>query len=170
MEKEFWKPSSTYPTHEASNLGRIRRIPFEGVMPHGGKRMYGGKPTYGAWSKEDNRYVILVGPSPVRTLRVARIVCDAFHGPPPPEAVCMHLDENSRNNRPENLAWGSQRENLNADGFKRNACFHPRRLTEEQVREIRQSPERPCDLARKFGVKACTVSNIRAGRMRTSVK
>jgi hypothetical protein len=31
--------------------------------------------------------------------------------------VCMHLDENSRNNKPENLAWGTQKENLNAPGF-----------------------------------------------------
>jgi hypothetical protein len=29
----------------------------------------------------------------------------------------MHLDENSKNNRPENLAWGTQKENLNAPGF-----------------------------------------------------
>jgi hypothetical protein len=29
----------------------------------------------------------------------------------------MHLDENSRNNRPENLAWGTQKENLNAPQF-----------------------------------------------------
>jgi hypothetical protein len=29
----------------------------------------------------------------------------------------MHLDEDSRNNKPENLAWGTQKENLNAPGF-----------------------------------------------------
>lgn len=48
------------------------------------------------------------------------MVCEAFHGVQPhpyPQSVCMHLDENSRNNRPENLAWGSQKENLNAPGF-----------------------------------------------------
>ena len=29
----------------------------------------------------------------------------------------LHKDENSRNNRPENLMWGTQKENLNAPGF-----------------------------------------------------
>lgn len=29
----------------------------------------------------------------------------------------MHIDENSRNNKPANLAWGTQKENLNAPGF-----------------------------------------------------
>lgn len=53
-----------------------------------------------------------------KTYRVARLVCEAFNGPPPFNgAVCMHRDENSANNAPENLAWGTQKENLNAPGF-----------------------------------------------------
>lgn len=28
-------------------------------------------------------------------------------------AVVIHLDENAHNNRPENLKWGTQKENLN---------------------------------------------------------
>jgi hypothetical protein len=44
-------------------------------------------------------------------------VCEAFHGEPEKGQVCMHLDEDARNNRPENLAWGSQKENLNAPKF-----------------------------------------------------
>jgi hypothetical protein len=50
--------------------------------------------------------------------KVSRLVCEAFNGPPSKEKnVCMHLDENSRNNAPENLAWGTQKENLNAPKF-----------------------------------------------------
>ena len=29
----------------------------------------------------------------------------------------MHLNEDSSDNRPENLMWGTQKENLNAPGF-----------------------------------------------------
>lgn len=29
----------------------------------------------------------------------------------------MHLNENAADNRPGNLAWGTQKENLNAPGF-----------------------------------------------------
>lgn len=30
----------------------------------------------------------------------------------------MHKDENSRNNKPENLKWATQKENLNCPKFK----------------------------------------------------
>jgi HNH endonuclease len=29
----------------------------------------------------------------------------------------VHLDENAANNRASNLRWGTQKENLNAEGF-----------------------------------------------------
>lgn len=53
-----------------------------------------------------------------KTYRVAKLICQAFHVEQPfAEAVVMHLDENSKNNRPTNLRWGTQKENLNAPGF-----------------------------------------------------
>lgn len=77
-------------------------------------REYGGVPTVGQW--DGTRYIYPRRGK--RTLKVARLVCEAFHGAPQQsDSVCMHRDENSRNNRPENLAWGTQKENLNAPGF-----------------------------------------------------
>lgn len=77
-------------------------------------RKYGGTPTTGQW--DGHRYVY--SRRGHKTLKVARLVCEAFHGTPPQiDSVCMHLDENSRNNEPGNLAWGTQKENLNAPGF-----------------------------------------------------
>lgn len=53
-----------------------------------------------------------------KTFKVARLVCEAFHGLPPfPRAVVMHVDDNPGNNRPENLRWATQKENLNAPQF-----------------------------------------------------
>lgn len=46
--------------------------------------------------------------------RVGRLVCEAFHGPQPAGApVVLHLDEDAHNNRPENLRWGTMKENMN---------------------------------------------------------
>lgn len=46
------------------------------------------------------------------------MVCEAFHGKAPfAHAVVMHIDDNPANNRPENLKWGTQKENLNAPAF-----------------------------------------------------
>lgn len=51
-------------------------------------------------------------------LKVHRLVCEAFHGAAPEDGmVVIHLDEDATNNRPENLKWGTQKENLNMPGF-----------------------------------------------------
>lgn len=46
------------------------------------------------------------------TKHIHRLICMAFHGmPPTPQHQTRHLDGNRKNNRPENLAWGTQAEN-----------------------------------------------------------
>jgi hypothetical protein len=51
--------------------------------------------------------------------KVHQLVCEAFHGPKPfSTAVVIHLDEDGHNNRPENLKWGTQKENLNMPKYK----------------------------------------------------
>lgn len=140
------------------------RVPFTGPMPKGGARPYGGEPTQGVWSPDDRRYIIQFRG---RTYKIARLICEAFHGlAPAGKPVCMHLDENSRNNRPSNLAWGSQKENLNAPGFvaaSRRKVGPSRKLSpEERARLIERAArgEVKAALAREYGVAACTVSNM----------
>jgi hypothetical protein len=105
---EEWRIVPSEPCLLASSAGRIMIAPFCALR--GIRRKYGGTPTTGQW--DGNRYVY--SRKGYRTLKVARLVCEAFHGR---GFVCMHLDENSRNNRPENLAWGTQKQNLNAPRF-----------------------------------------------------
>lgn len=41
-----------------------------------------------------------------------RLVCTAFHGPPPtPDAEVLHNSPDPHDNRPENLRWGTRSEN-----------------------------------------------------------
>ncbi len=110
---ELWHLIPSAPGILASSRGRVMVLPKLGPMPRGGTRSYGARARRGSW--DGNRYVIWIAG---KNYKVARLICEAFHGPPPfPEAVCMHKDENSRNNLPDNLAWGTQKENLNAPGF-----------------------------------------------------
>ena len=112
---EIWRDVPSLPGVLASSEGRVMITPYRGPMPNGGERPYGGTPTFGVWNKQDARFVTTVGD---RTWKVARLIAEAFHGPPPFEgAVVMHLDENAVNNRASNLRWGTQKENLNAPGF-----------------------------------------------------
>lgn len=93
--------------------------PYRGEMPNGGFRSYGGTPHFGVWNKQDSRFIIVYKG---HSHKVHHLVCEAFNGPRVCDGgsrvVCMHLDENSANNRPDNLKWGTQKENLNAEGFK----------------------------------------------------
>lgn len=110
---EQWRSSPSLPEYEVSSFGRVRRVPFVGAMPRGGLRTYGGNPRYGV--DAGNRMIFVFRR---KTYKVHRLVCEAFNGPSPfPGAVVMHIDEDYRNNRPGNLKWGTQKENLNAPGF-----------------------------------------------------
>ena len=114
---EIWRPIPRLPEYLASSLGRVMRIPYVAPMPHGGYRVYGGEPWFGVWVEEDQRFTFQFQG---KTHKVHVLVCEAFHGPKPfPQAVAMHLDEDSRNNKPTNLEWGTQKQNLNFPGFKR---------------------------------------------------
>lgn len=115
MNGEIWRSVPSNPSLLASSEGRVMVAPYCGPMPHGGMRHYGGQPRFGVWCKRDCRFVVVLKG---KTHKVHRLVCEAFHGAAPFDgAVVMHVDENSANNRPENLKWGTQKENLNAPGF-----------------------------------------------------
>ena len=113
---EVWRIVPSVPAFMVSSEGRIMVRPYVSPMPNGGTRQYGGNPHWGVWDKIEGRFVTVLKK---RTYRVARLVCEAFHGPAPQDMpVCMHLDENAANNSPDNLAWGTQKENLNAPAFR----------------------------------------------------
>lgn len=116
-----WKEVPSFPGVLANNLGQILLPEKIAKMPNGGERVYKTKPTYGYVAKASktakhtylnvcNRYF--------GNIKVHRAVCEAFHGKKPFEdAVVIHLDENALNNRPENLKWATQKENLNCEKF-----------------------------------------------------
>lgn len=160
---ETWRPIPSLPDYLASSEGRVMRLPFAGSMPHGGPRVYGGQPTHGVLS--EGRYQFHYHG---KNYRVHRLICEAFAGPPPfADALVMHLDEDSTNNRADNLAWGTQKENLAAPGFRaylRRSGRSKAKITAEQARHIKYGAASAASLAREYGISPSTVSNIRAGR------
>lgn len=124
---EKWRPVPSESGVLASSEGRILLPPRYAPIAQGGFRAYFPRPRYGQVSREHKnakhsyriimvrRVTASAGQSP---RKVHQLVCEAFHGPKPFEkAVVIHLDENALNNRPENLKWGTQKENLNAPKF-----------------------------------------------------
>jgi hypothetical protein len=111
--KEIWRSVPSVEGVIASSLGRVMVVPFVTTHPHQGCKQYGGVPTFGIW--DGKRFLWRANG---KNYKVARLVCEAFNGAPPKDKpVCMHVDEDSMNNHPTNLAWGTQKENLNAPRF-----------------------------------------------------
>lgn len=133
---EVWKPVPSEPGVHASSYGRILQAPGYAPLPNGGYRLYTPKPRVGSISRANkaaaHEYRLVMvsrrGPDGPRQhpRKVHQLVCEAFHGPKPfPEAVVIHLDENAHNNCPENLKWGTQKENLNMPRIK---AYHRSRV------------------------------------------
>lgn len=98
---------------------------------------------------------------------VHRLICWAFHGPCPDGMECRHLDGNPANNRPDNLAWGTRKENQD-DSVRhgtrvRGETVGLAKLDADRVREIRRLHSNgigPRELGRRFGVAHCTIRLI----------
>lgn len=119
-EPEIWRQVPNHDLLEASSWGRVRSKEYSQAMPYGGTRTRQLAATAGALvagqkGAKYQRHIVLFKR---KTYKVARLVCLAFHGAPPEgRNYALHEDENSSNNTPGNLRWGTQKENLNAPGF-----------------------------------------------------
>lgn len=115
---EQWLPVPSVAGVSASSLGRIVLPAVIAKMPNGGVRRYETRPTYGTIHKKGSYAYYALYNKRLGNLKVHKLVCEAFHGPAPKDKpFCIHKDENSMNNLPCNLKWGTQKENLNMPGF-----------------------------------------------------
>lgn len=107
--QEQWLPIVGYEgLYEVSNLGRVRSL---------SRNDYGSRVTTGRVLKlqqERSGHLIcyLSRGNKVKHGRVHRLVLEAFVGPAPKgKPYALHYDDDPKNNRLDNLRWGSHREN-----------------------------------------------------------
>lgn len=152
MAEEVWKPVLGYEgLYEVSDLGRVkgyhRRCLRQYEHPFG----------YNDVDLYKNR---------VKTKKkVHRLVLEAFVGACPEGMECRHLNGQSRDNRLENLRWGTKAENFE-DRVRHGTILkgerHPGvKLTEDQVREIRSAPGSQSSIAARYGVEQTNISAIK---------
>lgn len=104
----------------ANELGQIKLPESEAEMPSGVVRKYRTKWIYGSLrkAKKTSRHSYYGVTHRGSNYKIHRLVCEAFYGPAPEDKpIVIHIDEDATNNKPSNLRWGTQKENLNMPGF-----------------------------------------------------
>lgn len=143
ISEEEWRPiGGVKPGYEVSSLGRVRS-PRKVLSPYTTNYVY-----------------VFLGAKNRRS--VHRLVCEAFHGPPPPDAEVNHIDANPFNNRADNLEWVSR--SGNRQHTLKLGKHNRARLTIEQVVEIRTrlaQGEIGQRLADEYGVSRRAITNIK---------
>lgn len=102
-------------------------------------------------------------------VRGNRLVCEAYHGPPPTAAHhAAHKDGDRLNDTPENLYWATPKENK-ADSIRHGTATRGervanRKLTDEAVRIIRATytgrKGELVSLAKRFGVVSTCIQKV----------
>ena len=104
----------------ANDQGQIKLPEGEAQMPNGGVREYKTKWIFGVKRRASKtaRHEYYATMYRGRNYKIHRLICEAFHGPAPKgKPIVLHLNEDALDNRPENLRWGTQKENLNMPKF-----------------------------------------------------
>lgn len=170
---EEWRDIGDHPRYEVSDAGRVRykARPYTGHYVIGDPRLNAARPARlraAVISSHGYRTLILDH----KGYTISRLVCATFHGPPPSaKHEAAHNDGNKLNDTPQNLRWATHQENID-DRSKhgttvRGSRMHLAKLTEADIPVIRAElakGTRGADLARRFGVAPCSISDIKAGR------
>lgn len=102
-------------------------------------------------------------------ISMARLICEAFNGPPENAAMeCDHINRNRGDNQPSNLRWVTRAQNLENRRCRSGEDHHHSKLTDEQVKRIRSLPFRrgqDRELATAIGVSRETVRDVRLGKL-----
>lgn len=166
---EAWRPVVSYEGfYSVSNLGRVRsehRVVGRSNQPPKTVRQRILK----LRRRRGYMCVNLQKSGRQRTFNVHSLVAEAFLGPRPAGLAVLHGQLGQEMNTPENLSYGTLSQNMGHDRLRDDTLpwgeqHYKSKLTVEQVRLVRSSPESGAALARRFGVTRTTISDIRRGR------
>lgn len=150
---EQWRPIPGYEgIYEASNTGRIRSLDHETTASNGVIRRYEGKVLTQTAFKTGHLQVKLTKNGQQNTRWVHQLVLEAFAGTRTTGQVVRHLNDIPGDNRLENLAYGTQSENM--WDLARNGGNNQRRRTHCPHGHLLTAPNLAKSFAKK-GYRAC---------------
>ncbi len=166
---EVWRDIPGYEgAYQVSSQGRVRSLPRVISVYDSVRRVSYARPCPGVVLKQAvcdraGHVSVHLGKH-CRGIPVHQLVMLAFHGAPPVGMEAMHLNGNPKDNRPENLRYGTHSENM-IDMY-RTGKGHLK-LTPEEVRQIRfglYCGWSPRELADVYGVSVSCIRRIGKGR------
>lgn len=161
---EVWRALERFPRIEISSEGRVRLV----KSGHGFRagHILRTRPNSQGYPRIRQR---IDGKN--KEVLVHILVCEAFHGPKPtPRHECAHNNGNPLDCSASNLRWATHREN-EADKIRHGTANRGERASTakystEVIRAVRNSTERQCDIARRYGMSAAHVCMIKSGQTR----
>lgn len=171
---EEWRPVSGWGEYyHVSNLGRVKRLPRSTPCRNRWGDTAQARPALILKATPTQCYghltvgLVVKGRKTKRVL-VHRLVCEAFHGPCPPDKQhCAHGDGDPANNKSDNLRWATAQEN--SEDTRRHGKLRQGEdsnlscLSEDDVRMIRArsaAGETGYRIAKDIGLTATGVYKI----------
>jgi hypothetical protein len=110
---EEWRPVVGWEGfYEVSSLGRVKSLSRQAPHYRGGTSLIPESILKPDTSSYYLRVTLFRGERKERP-SIHRMVCESFNGPPPyGKPWVLHRDGNPRNNLPENLYWGTPKQNM----------------------------------------------------------
>jgi hypothetical protein len=160
---------------ELSKINRVIKIIFEKGYYVENEKLYNPYGRELSQRSKDGYRKITIGTKPDRVeTGMHKLVAYSKYGDAMFDAQCVrHLDGNGENNHPDNLALGTQQQNMMdrtpADrlAHAKKAAKVTRKLTEEHLTELRNDRNNGWlykDLCTKYGIAKSTLSSLLNGK------
>lgn len=175
MRGERWKLVPGFElAYQVSDRGRIRRLRRTVVMKNGRIRTFHERVMIvGQQPSQQYRLVTLTHAENKLCIRLGALILLAFCGPTPEGQEVRHLDGDSKNDRLDNLAYGTPAQNTldkHRHGTVLKGFEHPRcKISTEQREEIRaivavRGDKALLRYAESSDIHLSTLYRIRSGR------
>jgi len=173
MDKEKWRDIKGYEgLYQVSNLGRVKSLERT-VTRKNGRKFSVKERILKPFSNQDGylRVGLYEDDSGKRkTIKVHRLVCEAFHENPEDKPCVNHIDENKANNSASNLEWCTYEENVNHGTRNARSAKALSKLVGQYTRDgkLIKIWQSTMEVKRQLGFNAGAISEAARGKLKTA--